>query len=392
MTIVIAAGGTGGHLYPAVALAREFLRQDPASRIVFVGTPRGLETKVLAHEGFELVMVAAQPVMGRGAWRASAALLTVPLGIWQAARLLRARNADLAIGIGGYTSPPLLLAAFLLGVPRVILEPNAYPGLANKLLGPIANLVFLAFEAAGPHFARAKVRASGTPIRREFYEDGATGHETRGASGSEPPRPAPRASGPQGRKTLLVFGGSQGASAINRAMVEALPHLRAVGAEPAIVHQTGEADRASVAAAYEAAGVRAEVVPFLFEMPDALRAADLVVARAGAVTLAELAACGKPAVLIPLPTAIYGHQEKNARVLEQAGAAVVLLQNELTGERLARTVATLLSDEARLRTMGERSRALGRTDAAELIVRECRTLVGGRHDTNRPVGAAGARS
>lgn len=357
-TIVIAAGGTGGHLYPAVALAREFLRQDPATRVVFVGTARGIEAKVLAHEGFELVMIAAQPVMGRGFLRAAGALLSLPLGLWQSLSLLRARRATLVLGVGGYTSPPVLLAARLLGLPRAILEPNAYPGMANKVLGPIADVVFVTFREAAGHFAPAKVRVTGMPVRQTFLEPGTGG-----------------ASATPGRRTLLVFGGSQGARAINEAMIAALPHLAALRGQLAIVHQTGEADHARVTAAYEAAGVPADVVPFLFEMPKALRAADLVVSRAGAMTLAELTVCGKPAILIPLPHAIYQHQAHNARVLAEAGGAVVLPQQELTGARLAQEVTTLLRDPERLRVMGERSRTLGKTDAADTIVRECLKLV-----------------
>ncbi len=362
-TIVIAAGGTGGHLYPAVALAREFLRQDPATRLLFVGTARGIETKVLAHEGFELALIAVRPVMGRGLVKAACALLSLPLGVRQSLALLRERRASLVLGVGGYTSPPVLLAARLLSLPRVILEPNAYPGMANKVLGPVADLVFVTFREAAGHFSSAKVRVTGMPVRRAFFENAGTGHEARGTGDGHD------------RKTLLVFGGSQGARALNDAMIGALPQWAAMRGQVAIVHQTGEADHVRVKAAYEAAGVPAEVVPFLFEMPAVLRAADLVVSRAGAMTLAELAVCGKPAVLVPLPHAIYQHQAHNARVVAEAGGAVVLTQQALTGARLAQEVTALLRDPERLRVMGERSRALGTTDAADVIVQECSGLI-----------------
>jgi len=356
MKVVIAAGGTGGHLYPAVALAREFLRQDAGSRILFVGTPRGIEGKVLPHEGFELTMIAAQPVMGRGAVRAAAALLALPRAVAQAVGILRRHRADLAVGIGGYSSPPVMLAAALLRIPRALLEPNAYPGLANKAMGPLADLVFLSYAEAAEYFPGRKVRVTGTPVRRAFLE------------------PLPEKGDDRARRRLLVFGGSQGAQAINRAMVEALPHLHAVRDRVTIVHQTGDRDLESVKAAYAASGLEAEVVPFIFDMPRVLRGADLVVSRAGAVTLAELAVCGKPAVLIPLPTAIYQHQDKNARVMERAGAAVVLPQSELGGAALAGQIITLLSDAGRLEAMGRRSLAMGRADSAEAIVRACRQL------------------
>jgi UDP-N-acetylglucosamine--N-acetylmuramyl-(pentapeptide) pyrophosphoryl-undecaprenol N-acetylglucosamine transferase len=381
MNIVIAAGGTGGHLYPAVALAREFLRQTPRCSILFVGTERGIEGKVLPHEGFEWEKIAAKPVMGRGLWQALEAVASLPVACWQSVRLLRKRRADLVIGIGGYTSPPVLMAGFSLRIPRVILEPNAYPGMANKVLGPLADLVFLAYEAAKSYFPASKVRVVGTPIRREFFEDAVE------SGGRKAPGEPPSAF------RLLVFGGSQGAHAINQAMVEALPLLQSTKAGLSVIHQTGEADYPMVKQAYEAAGLgadRVKPVPFLFDMPRALKQADLVVSRSGAVTLAELTACGKPAILIPLPHAIYRHQERNARVLEEAGAAMVLLQQDLTGPRLAQAIDSLLGSTDRLRVMSERSAALGRTDSAQVIVRDCLALVGGDHDANGH-GAGAAR-
>lgn len=375
MTIVIAAGGTGGHLYPGVSLAREFLRQAPGSAVLFVGTERGIEARVLAHEGFDLAMITAKPVMGRGILGALAGLLALPRALRQALRLLRTHRADLVIGIGGYTSPPVLAAAGLLGVPRVLMEPNAYPGVANRVLGPLADRVFLAYEAAKGSFNPRRTRVVGTPVRRAFYEEG-EGREEHPLPSAEQRVPG-QGQAVEGRQTLLVFGGSQGAHAINTAVVEALAGLRELGDDLTVLHQTGEADYGVVRQAYEAAGVRADVRPFLFDMPGALRSADLVVCRAGAVTLAELAVCGKPAILIPLPHAIHHHQERNARVVEAAGAAVLLRQQDLTGTALARTIRTLLNDRARLHAMGERSRALGRPDSAEVIVRECLQLVKG---------------
>lgn len=361
-TIVFAAGGTGGHLYPAVALAQEFIRQDPAVHALFVGTERGIEAKVLAHEGFELTMIAAKPVMGHGLLRAVGALLALPRAVAQSLVLLRERRAAFVLGTGGYTSPPVLIAARLLGLPRALLEPNAFPGVANRTMGPLVDLAFVAFREAAGYFPAAKVRVTGIPVRRAFFE--------------APTPTFPQGGGGAGRaQTLLVFGGSQGARAINEAMLEAMPRWAAMRGQVAIVHQTGEADHARVAAAYQRAGVQAEVVPFLFDMPGALRAADLVVSRAGAMTLAELTVCGKPAILIPLPQAIHQHQAHNARVLADAGGAVLLPQQELSGARLAQEVAALLGDPGRLRTMGERSRGLGRPEAAETIVRECFKLV-----------------
>lgn len=359
MHVIIAAGGTGGHLYPAIALAREFLRQRPDTEIVFVGTPRGLEEKVLAHEGFPLVLISAQPFMGVGVWGALRGLLAVPRGLWQSIRLLSRRKADLVISVGGYTSPAVVLAACFLQTPRVLLEPNAYPGMANKVLSPFADRVFLAFESAAAHLRSSMVRVVGSPVREDFVGSEAAVVEP---AGSE-------------RPVLLIFGGSQGARAINEAVIQAVPSLRVLKDRVTIVHQTGEADQARVQEAYASAGCRATVVPFLYDLPRWLRRAVLVVSRSGAMTLAELTACGRAAVLVPLPHAIYDHQMKNARVLEAAGAAVVIPQGELTGGRLASAITTLLSDPGRLRAMSERSRGLGRTDAAHVIVTECIKLV-----------------
>jgi UDP-N-acetylglucosamine--N-acetylmuramyl-(pentapeptide) pyrophosphoryl-undecaprenol N-acetylglucosamine transferase len=376
MTIVIAAGGTGGHLYPAVALAREFLRRDAATKILFVGTSRGIESKVLAHEGFPLELITAHPVMGKSLWEAIRGLLSLAAGLWQSLRVLGRCRADMVIGVGGYTSPTMLTAAAMKGIARVILEPNAYPGMANKVVAPFAQRIFLAFDSAAASFDRRKVRVVGTPIRQEFLAH---------AAGSM--RPVSESPG----QRLLIFGGSQGARMINTAVIEGLPSLRGRLPQLTIMHQTGEADHRRVSEAYRLAGVDAEVMPFLYDMPASLRAADLVVARAGAMTIAELTACGKPAILIPLPTAIYDHQMKNARAMEAAGGALVLPQADLTGARLSETIAALLTDPQRMQTMGEKSWGMRRTDAAEVIVRECYALMGVTHDVNRSVGAAGAQ-
>jgi UDP-N-acetylglucosamine--N-acetylmuramyl-(pentapeptide) pyrophosphoryl-undecaprenol N-acetylglucosamine transferase len=374
MTIVIAAGGTGGHLYPAVALAREFLCRDPANKVLFVGTSRGLESKVLAHEGFELLLIDAKPVMGKGLLDLVKGLSAMPISFWQCWQIVRQRRPHLVIGVGGYTSPMMVMAAALAGVPRVILEPNADPGLANKAVGSFVQRVFLAFESAAGPFDRTKVRVVGTPIRKEFLAQAER---------------ASTAANQAGRQHLLIFGGSQGAKAINSAVIEGLPPLLRTRSQMTVTHQTGEADYERVSTAYRQAGVAVSVSPFLYDMPSAINVADLVVARAGAMTVAELTTCGKPAVLIPLPTAIYDHQMKNAKAMEAAGAAVVLPQGDLTGSTLTRTITAILDDQKRLTAMGVASRSLRRIDAAEVIVRECYALIGDHHDVNQSLGAAG---
>jgi UDP-N-acetylglucosamine--N-acetylmuramyl-(pentapeptide) pyrophosphoryl-undecaprenol N-acetylglucosamine transferase len=336
-----------------------------------VGTARGLESNVLAHEGFDLALIGAKPVMGKGLVGAVAGLCAMPVSLWQCLQILRTRRADLVIGVGGYTSPMMLLAAALAGVVGVILEPNANPGMANKAVGPFAHRVFLAFESAADSFDRSKVRVVGTPIRKAFLESIKQNQEKSAAP------------------HLLIFGGSQGAKALNEAVMEGLSELMTQLPHLTVTHQTGESDHARVAEAYRRAGIESQVVPFLYDMPAALREADLVVARAGAMTVAELMACGKPAILIPLPSAIYDHQTQNAKVMEKAGAAVVLPQSALTGPQLVRTVAAIFRDPERLRVMGEASLSLRKIDAAEVIVRECYALVGGHYDGNQSIGTAG---
>ncbi|MDF2754466.1 MAG: murG [Nitrospira sp.] len=373
MTIVIAAGGTGGHLYPAVALAREFLHRDPMTKVLFVGTSRGLESKVLAHEGFELVLINAKPVMGKGLTDVLKGLCAMPLSLWQCGRILSQRQARLVIGVGGYTSPMMVLAAALKRIPRVILEPNAYPGLANKAVAPFVQRVFLAFESAARFFDQRKGRVVGTPVRKEFLT------QCRPPGGERQ----------RGGHHVLVFGGSQGAKALNSAAIEGLPDLLKQRPHVTVTHQTGEADHDRVSQAYRRAGVTATVLPFVYDMPAAINAADVVVARAGAMTVAELTTCGKPAILIPLPTAIYDHQMKNAKVMEAAGAAVVLPQADLTGATLARSVAQILDDPQRMKAMEDASVGLRRLDAAEAIVRECYALIGDQRHVNHSLGAAG---
>lgn len=368
MRVIIAAGGTGGHLYPGVALAREFQRQASPVEIIFVGTKRGLESKVVPEQGFELITIFARGIMGKGWLGGLHGLAVIPAGLMQCLALCRSRRPDLVIGIGGYTSPPVIAAAWLLGIKRVLLEPNAYPGMANRLVAPLANLVFVAFADAVSFFGNMKTRVVGTPIRREFLEGIQQGRH-----------PGTYSAAP----VILVLGGSQGARSINRAMAAAFPVLATALPGLRVIHQTGERDFEATQQAYAAsmqaveAHVNApEVVPFLFDVPRAMTGTDLVVSRSGATTVAEITACGKPAILIPFPHAIHGHQERNARVLEQAGAAHLILDQQLTVEGLAEIIQQLFKNPERLQDMQQHSRGLGRTNSAEQVVAACRSLVG----------------
>jgi UDP-N-acetylglucosamine--N-acetylmuramyl-(pentapeptide) pyrophosphoryl-undecaprenol N-acetylglucosamine transferase len=344
-TILVAAGGTGGHLYPGIAVADELRRRDPSTRVVFAGTPRGLESKIVPRAGYELVLLPILPLNAVGAARAVKGLLALPWGLFKSAALVRRLRPRAVLGVGGYAGGPVTLAAALLGVRTVILEPNAKPGFTNRVLRPFVRHAACSYEEARAAFG-AKGVLTGNPVRGGFAA-----------------RP-PRVHAPP--HTLLVFGGSQGSRVINRAVVEALPDLP--GADRLrIVHQTGEAMRDEVAQAYAARGREAEVVPFLHDMEQRLAQADLVVCRAGATTCAELAVAGKASVLIPFALSADDHQRQNAAAMEAAGAARMVEEKDLSGATLARAVGDVLADPGRLEVMEKAARTLGRPDAAARV-------------------------
>jgi len=344
-TILIAAGGTGGHLFPGIAVADELRRRDPATRVVFAGTPRGLESRIVPRAGYELVLLPILPLKGIGLARTAKGLLALPRALWQAGALVRRFRPSAVLGVGGYAGGPVVLLAALQRVPTVILEPNAKPGFTNRVLRPFVGRCACSYPEAAREFG-AKGVITGNPVRGGFAALPRKEHR-------EP-------------YTLLVFGGSQGSRILNRAMVAALPHLPGPK-HLRIVHQTGEAMRGEVAAGYAAAGRDAEVVPFLDDMEARFARADLVVSRSGATTCAELTAAGKAAVLVPFAQAADDHQRFNARAMAAAGAGRMIEERDLTGERLAAVVGECLSDPQRLRAMEDAARGLGKADAAARV-------------------------
>lgn len=357
MNVVIAAGGTGGHFYPALALAEEFCRQAADTSVTLVGTGRALERTMMAGKPWRMETLRVQGVVGRGIWSSIKALLLLPGAVWQCLRLLRASKAELVVGTGGYTSPPVIVAAWLLRVPRAVVELNAIPGIANRVLGPLANRIFVSFEHAAAYFRADKVAVVGTPLRRAFV--------------------APPPSLGSGRiDTLLICGGSQGAHVMNSIVLEAVRASSRIRSEVKVIHQSGSNDFDRVSQAYRQMNVKAEVLPFVEDIPGTLRQADLVICRCGALTLSEIAACAKPSILIPFPQATHNHQESNARVVERAGAGVVLLQPALTGARLAEEIEGLLDHPDRVRDMAAQSLRLRNTGAAVAMIRECYRLLG----------------
>lgn len=357
MRVLFAGGGTGGHLYPGIALAHELVRLRPRSAILFVGTARGLEARLVPREGFALETIRVRGLVGRGLARATAALAALPLALAEAWSIVRRFRPDLIVGVGGYAAGPTVVAGRLLRYPIVLLEQNVLPGVTNRLLAPLATLVVAAFEESRTAM-RGRVEVLGNPVRRTVVEAGRV--------------PLPT------EASLLVFGGSQGAATINRAMVDALDTLKTLP-DLRIVHQTGAHDHAGTQAAYAASGVRAKVEPYLDDMASAYAGAALVVARAGATSVAEITACGRPAILIPYPHSAHGHQERNALALVAAGAADMIEDRVLSGDRLGGAIVGLFKDRGRLAAMAAASRRLGRPDACETIAVRCLALVeGGR--------------
>jgi UDP-N-acetylglucosamine--N-acetylmuramyl-(pentapeptide) pyrophosphoryl-undecaprenol N-acetylglucosamine transferase len=349
MRVVIAGGGTGGHLYPGIAVARELLRRSPDARITFAGTARGIESRVVPREGFELDTLRSAGLKATSAAARIRGLLLIPLSGLDAWSIVSRRKPDLVIGVGGYSSGPVVLVAALRRIPTLLLEQNAVPGLTNRLLARAVSAAAVTFASTAAYFGR-RAFVAGNPVRAEFL--------------SENPVPADRAAGPS---RILIFGGSQGAHAINVAMVEAAAQLAAHPGGMAITHQTGERDLELVRDGYRRAGLEARVEPFLFAMDREIASADLVVCRAGATTIAELTASGRPSLLVPLPTAADDHQRKNAEVLAASGAAEIIEQAHLTGAVAAGRIGALLGDPARLARMSAAARALARPDAARVI-------------------------
>jgi len=360
LAVVIAGGGTGGHLYPGIAVARELLQWMPQAKVTFAGTARGIEARVVPREGFELDLLRSAGLKGTSPAARLRGFGLLPLGGVDAWRILSKRQPDIVLGVGGYSSGPVVLAAAIRGIPTMLLEQNAVPGLTNRLLAHVVSAAAVNFASTVSFFGR-RAFVAGNPIRQEFVA--AATRET--GAGDSAGGAAPR---------VLIFGGSQGAHAINMAMVEAAPRLAA--GRLALTHQTGERDLEPVRAAYRKAGVDARVEPFLYEMDREMTAADVVVCRAGATTLAELTAAGKPAVLIPLPTAADDHQRKNAEVMVGAGAAEMIEQKELSGEAIAGRITALVADPDRRARMAAAARALARPDAARVIVGRALELAG----------------
>lgn len=351
--LVIAGGGTGGHLFPGVAIAEELRARHADAEITFVGTKRGIEARVLPELGWPLEVIEVSGLKTVGVIGALRGLIRLPRAMWQARKILRRLCPDVVLGVGGYASGPVVLVARLSGISTAICEQNSIPGLTNKLLGRVVRKIFLAFDNSRRFFPKAKIEMSGNPVRRALV------HQTTGET-------------PPARDTLgvLVCGGSQGATAVNELASQALIALTARH-RLAIVHQTGVRDLEATAKRYADAHVEASCTAFITDMASAYQRADIVIARAGATTVAELAIAGKPAVFIPYPFAANNHQELNAREMVESGAALSYRQRDLTADKLADALTDLLSDSAKRAAMATAMKSLAKPNAAATVVDWC---------------------
>ncbi len=355
MRLIVAGGGTGGHLFPGIALATALKRQVPATQVLFIGTSRLLDQQTLAGQGFELAALDCGGVKGLGVIAKIRSLLMMPGAVLEALRILRRFRPDLVFGVGGYVTGPVLLAAWLLRLPIGIHEQNSVPGLANRWAGKLADRICISLPCVPP-FPPAKTVQTGNPVRQEIL------------AAAEQQKPV------ADKPTVLVLGGSQGAHRVNTLMMEAMEKL--AGSHPSVqlIHQTGPTDQELVAQCYQRLGIEAVVVPFIRDMAQVYSRADLVVSRAGATTLAELAVMGLPTLLIPYPYAADNHQVTNGEYYEKSGGCLMFSESSLTGEILARAISEHLHNPEELHTMAASMKTMAMPDATDRIVAECLRL------------------
>lgn len=347
-TLMIAGGGTGGHIYPAIAIAQEFLSRGDDRRVVFVGTRYGLEKDIIPKAGYDLEFVSVRGLKGKSILGTITNLARIPLAFFQAWRLISRYQPDALLGVGGYASGPVLAVGSLRRRPTMVQEQNAFPGLTNRILSKFVGTMAVAFPKALEIFGRDGV-VTGNPVRREFFEN--VGEAT------------------PGKSRLLIFGGSQGSHILNRTMAACLPLLEDLQGSLEIVHQTGPREHEEVRRSYDDSAFRgATVTPFIDDMAKEMGRATFVLCRSGAITIGELAALGRPAILVPFALASDNHQEFNARSVEERGGAVVITEKELTAESLAAAIRSMATDRDRTREMAAKAASLGAPDATSRIV------------------------
>lgn len=357
MKLLIAGGGTGGHLFPALAIAEAVKAEEPGSEILFVGTRRGIEARIIPDSGYPIRFITARGMRRTGLFNTVAALWELPKGLLESVTILREFRPDYVLGVGGYASGPTVAAAVLTGVPTGIQEQNSVMGTTNRILSTFVGRVYVGWEDTVPPPPSKKTLFTGNPVRADLLaaQQAVEEHET---------------------FNLLVFGGSRGARSINISMIENLDALRALGPRVRVLHQTGVDEVEAVKAAYDQAGICSDVREFIHDMKSAYLWADLVVCRSGAATLAELTALGKPAIVVPYPYAIGDHQTRNAMVLERAHAVRVVPDSSLKNGALVKEIVDVAENPSILSTMARNALRLGRPEAARTIARDI--LSGGR--------------
>ena len=366
MRCVIAGGGTGGHLFPGLAIAQAFVERERENEVLFVGTERGIERRVLAGGPFPLKTIEVTPFKGGTLMAKLKTLVILPRAIYQAISILRKFRPQVVVGVGGYASGPALLGAYLVGIKRAIHEQNVVPGMTNRMLKALSQRIFVSFEETRDYFPREKTWVTGLPVRAELLASLAKVQEKK------------RAAQKKSWFTVLVFGGSAGAHHINRAMMEALESLEGIKPSLRIIHQTGREDLEAVSQGYRDKGFEAVVRPFFEDMASCYEASDLVICRAGASTIAELSICGKAAILIPYPHAAHQHQLLNARKLMERGAAQMIEDGALNGPLLAGEILRLHGHPEERERMEEVIQSMARPKAAQEIVDHCYALVEGK--------------
>jgi UDP-N-acetylglucosamine--N-acetylmuramyl-(pentapeptide) pyrophosphoryl-undecaprenol N-acetylglucosamine transferase len=355
MKVVIAGGGTGGHVFPAIAIARELEKEIAGVNITFVGTARGLEARVVPKAGYDIRFIRSEGLVGKNIFRTVKSLCRIPFSFKDSYEVLKDIEPDMVVGVGGYSSGPLVLCAKMMGVPTLIHEQNTMPGFANKVLGKYVDTVAVTYHESMKFFPVNKTYLTGNPVRGEIVN----GSRARGCENFHLDKD---------RFTIFVFGGSMGAHSINHAVGEALEHLGSVKDRIQFLHQTGEREYDSIKEVYRSKGFSGTVIPFAYEMAEAYAVADLIISRAGATTLAELTACGKASILIPYPYAAGNHQEINARKLWDMGAAQMMLDRDLDGKRLSDLIVQLMEEPDAIAEMERISKSMGSIEAARKII------------------------
>ncbi len=350
MRLIITGGGTGGHVYPGIAVALELMRRDSNSEALFVGASRGVERELVPKAGLKLALLNVSGLRGEGIAGKISGIARLVKAIFECIGIIRRFKPDVTLGVGGYASGAMGVASVLTGVPLTLAEQNSAPGLTNRWLSRVSKRVFVTWPGSEEFFPNGRARITGNPIRPEFF--------------SAPPEEK------SDTLKILVIGGSGGARSINNAMVEAIQKLDETGIKLSVTHQTGKTEASDVKGAYSSARFSWEVAPFFYDLPLRMADADLIVSRAGAGALAEICAVGKAAIYVPYPYAADDHQMKNAEKMMSVGAALVVADSDLDGDFLVKTILELACDRNSLARMGEKAKAMATPDSAGLIVDE----------------------